>query len=224
MQNEPMEPRIKPIVRRVTVRDQAYDALHDAIVNGVFEAGAQLKISEIAAHLQISATPAKEALQRLESEGLVVGGAVAKAPPLWEIYLIRGRLHGIGARIAAEKITEEEVTEIAECLEQAQEFIVAGNTDELLNSFRRFHMLVVAASRNVFLFKFQKTLGPLILEPRRRCVEDADQAVRGLEAHLLVLEALKAHDPAESERLMFEHIVKAAEFALKQPITWNLRM
>src|SRR4030042_3818396 len=109
MEALPSADKILSPLKRVTLRDLAYNALRDAIINGVLGPGDRIKERDFAKQLNISTTPIKEALRRLEQEGLVVNNSVSEAPPLEEIYLIRAALHGLGARLAAKKITPEEL-------------------------------------------------------------------------------------------------------------------
>jgi DNA-binding GntR family transcriptional regulator len=201
-------------LQKVTLRDLAYNSIRDAIVNGLLKPGERIKERDVAGQLNISTTPVKEALRRLEQEGLVVNNSVSEAPPIEEIYLIRATLHGLGARLAAKKITPEELEEIQKLLQQTETAIDTVPAEEFFELFRRFHMLVVAASRNVFLFKFQTSIGPLIRKFRMEGLRNKEQARRGLAAHKAIANAIAEGDADRAEELMRSHILKAAQFIL----------
>ena len=63
------------IIKRTFVKDEAYHILHDQIINGELKPYTQLKISDLSIELGISRTPIREAILRLENEGLVVSKA-----------------------------------------------------------------------------------------------------------------------------------------------------
>src|SRR5699024_2740299 len=91
------------------VGDQAYDALHTAIVTGEYEAGRRLQIRDLAADLGISVMPVREAIKRLEEVGLVetqpYRGAIVKElsrSELLQIYAVRGLLEIEAASLGAE--------------------------------------------------------------------------------------------------------------------------
>src|SRR3954468_1534576 len=92
----------------------AADLIREAILDGELAAGARLKEDELAARLEVSRTPVREALRRLEVEGLVVheakrGAAVRSysAEELDDMYRLRALLEGYAARRAAERMTPE---------------------------------------------------------------------------------------------------------------------
>jgi len=202
-------------IKKTTLRDRAYDALREAIVNGLLRPGDRIKERDIASQLDISTTPVKEALRRLEQEGIVANNAVSEAPPIEEIYMIRAVLHGLGARLAAQKITRTELKEIQKLLQQTEAVLDTASAEELHQLCRKFHMLVVGAGRNVFLFKFQVTIGPLIRAFRLEGLRDRQQARRGFAAHKEIYDALAAGDADRAEEVMHSHILRAAKFVLK---------
>jgi len=90
--------------------DVAYRALRDAITRGMLDEGERLADRRIAESLELSRTPVREALQRLESEGFIrnvprIGLVVAEVTPqdIEDIYVIRIALEGVAARLAAQQ-------------------------------------------------------------------------------------------------------------------------
>ena len=98
-----------------SLRDRAYDDIREAILTGALRPGERIKERDVAAQMGISTTPVKEALRRLEQDGLVVSqprrgavvGPLVLTPPE-EILKIRAHLEGLAARFAAEKMTGRE--------------------------------------------------------------------------------------------------------------------
>lgn len=98
-----------------SLRDLAYDDIRDAILSGALPPGQRVKERDVAQQMGISTTPVKEALRRLEQEGLVVSqprrGAVVSTLvqiPVQEIEEIRGKLEAMAARLAATRMTDAE--------------------------------------------------------------------------------------------------------------------
>src|SRR6266571_7047058 len=103
-----------------SLRDRAYDDIREAILGGALRPGERIKERDVAAQMGISTTPVKEALRRLEQDGLVVsqprrgaivGPLVTTRPE--EILAIRAHLEGLAARLAAEKMSGEDKRALA---------------------------------------------------------------------------------------------------------------
>ena len=100
---------------RPPVKD-AYELILDAIDTGVYKPGSRLVESELADRFGVSRTPIREALQRLETQSLLTrdGRSLIVASldhsQLSELYVVRGALEGLAARLAAQHATEEELS------------------------------------------------------------------------------------------------------------------
>src|SRR5437870_10914880 len=109
----------EPLVRNASMA--ATELIREAIIDGRVEPGRRLKEEELARELGISRTPVREALLILQAEGLVVGtpnrGAIVRAhdsDDLRDLYDLRALLEGHGARLAAARISDEEVERLRE--------------------------------------------------------------------------------------------------------------
>ena len=151
-----------------SLRDVAYDDIRDAILSGALQPGQRVKERDVAAQMGISTTPVKEALRRLEQEGLVVSqprrGAVVSGLatiPVEEIEEIRGALEAIAARLAATRLTDAELARLEDLVAD-----MAALTRDMREPQRRvqdvsaFHQLILAGSRNDFIPRFVATLAP----------------------------------------------------------------
>ena len=117
------------------LRDVVFNTLREAILKGELKPGERLMELQLAAKLGVSRTPIREAIRMLEQEGLAVtiprkGAEVAKmtAKDMEDVLLIRESLDELAATLACEKITEEQLTELAE---RMQEFEDATKTDNV---------------------------------------------------------------------------------------------
>ena len=205
---------LEPLKRVPTLRDSAYEALQNAIIEGKLNSGDRVSERDIAMQLGISRTPIKEAIRRLEQEGIIVNGCITKRPTTEEIYLTRATLHGLSARLAAGKITAEALQDIQSNIRQTEAIIEHAPPMDLYQLFRQFHILVFSAANNIFLFKFQISIGPFIRKTRLKALQDKDQAHRGLAAHTEIMRALAENDPDRAEFMMRSHILQSAAFVL----------
>ena len=117
-----VRPEVGPLKRRRLV-DEATQTLRDAILNGRFKAGARLRQTDLAAQLAISRTPIREALGRLQQEGLIEllpGGGVRVVlldlTEAVELYDLREVLDGLAARLAAHRADEGALGRIRKAL------------------------------------------------------------------------------------------------------------
>jgi len=133
----------------------AYALILEAIDSHSYVPGDRLVESELAERFGVSRTPIREALQRLETQGLLTrdGRSLMVASldhtQMAELYVVRGELEGLAARLAARQATPEEVGVLRDMLEEDQAFI--NDPAALSRANRRFHKQIHLASHNRFL-------------------------------------------------------------------------
>lgn len=133
----------------------AYSLILDAIDGGTYRPGDRLVESELAERFNVSRTPIREALQRLETQSLLAreGRSLIVASldhnQTAELYVVRGELEGLAARLAARHATPEEVRVLREMVE-ADDALV-GQPTALSRNNRRFHRQIHLASHNRYL-------------------------------------------------------------------------
>lgn len=206
-----------------SLRDRAYDDIREAILTGALQPGERIKERDVAAQMGISTTPVKEALRRLEQEGLVVsqprrgavvGPLVLTAPA--EILEIRARLESIGARLAAEKMPPERKRALAAELDDLETLYRSSEDRELVaDATNAFHHSIRDGAGNVFLERFLDTLAPFDRTIRLRSTLDADEAGLDADEHRAMVDAIVAGDGAAAERVMYEHIHRVIAFAAR---------
>jgi len=204
-----------------SLRERVHDALRDAIIAGRLKPGQRLKERDVAAQMCISTTPVKEALRRLEQEGLVharprQGGVVSDVAltSVREIVEIRAGLEGLAARFACEKITELELAAMREHLECMRALTAAGAVRELVVANAAFHTLIRNAARNQFVSAFVATIGPFDRSVRRAALQYPDEAERGFQEHGVIAEALQRRAGGLAEQLMRSHVMRTVRFVI----------
>lgn len=197
--------------------DYVHQVLREEIISGKLSAGAPVPQDEIARRLGVSITPVREALRRLESEGLISyrshrGATVSELSreAVLELYLLRGAIEGLCARLAAERITDDELATLRELHEQMLRDFEAGRVENLAEDSRRFHDLIARAGGPALLADHLDTVWRNHPVPLRTSLwHEPSNAKRFLEHHGALVEALTKRDAVKAERVMVQHLDEA---------------
>lgn len=191
----------------VSKSDLVAAALRELIMTGGLEPGMPLRQRQLAMRFGVSATPVREALRRLESEGLITndvhrGSVVARsAGDLHEKVQIRAVLEGLAARLAAPKITSGHLAELRAHNDRLLSPQLSASEVETVN--RRFHFLVYEIADSPLLLSLMRLLwksfpgGPQVFRSRR------DSHAQ----HNELIGALEQHDGDEACRITEQHIL-----------------
>ncbi len=195
--------------------EYVHETLRQEIVNGVRAPGASVNQDEVATLLGVSITPVREALRRLESDGLVtyrahygatVSGLGAEAAE--ELRLLRASVEGLSARLAAERITADQLAELTRVHERMVAAHGTADAQDLPQDSRLFHEMIADIGGPAFLSGHIRSLrrnNPILQTVSRW--KDPARAELYLDAHGRMIEAFAKGDGEEAERLMAEHIL-----------------
>ena len=143
-----------------TKNEIVYDYLKLNIVNRNLKPGDKVVISEVSRQLNISDIPVREAIKKLETQGLVdviphVGARVVKInrEEMEEIYIIRSELEALATRLAAKYLKDADFARLERNLEKYEEALRAGKNALLAALNKEFHMEIYRCSPNKALFK-----------------------------------------------------------------------
>jgi DNA-binding GntR family transcriptional regulator len=201
----------------------AYELIRSAIVENRYAPGRRLIEQRIAEEFGLSRTPVREALRRLEAEGLVVAqknrGARVRpmsATELVDLYGLRIRLESYAAELAAERATDEEIDALGEAVEEFGRIrlrLTAHGDDPDLDLLRelnaanqRIHRAIVAAARHD---RLSAMIGRTVDTPlvfRAFSLFGIEELERSDLFHQLIHDAIRRRDGARAARLMGEHI------------------
>lgn len=199
----------------------AYARLLEAIRSGDLRPGDRLTETKLASFLEVSRTPVREAMRRLEDDGLIVHeprlGAVIRSldySEVMELYEVRTVLEATAARLAARSASDLEVSELAALNEDMASAV--NDPRRMFELNRQFHLSLLDAAKNRFLVKtvnaLQKTL--LILGPST--LAESERAQQSVDEHGAVLAALRDGDGDAAEAAMKQHIENAQRLRLRQ--------
>jgi len=202
---------------RSNLREQIKDVILQRIVAGEYSPGERLVETRIAQELGVSQAPVREALRDLEQLGCVVhepfrGCSVRafSAEELLEAFPVRAALEALAARLAAERITEDELLRLAELLQRMRAAAQRGDAHDQSQANASFHATIVRAARNPTLERQWS-----FLEPFSRTYLTVSQPGLDLlalsERHVPILEALRARDGEAAAAAMHQHLMDAAE-------------
>lgn len=208
---------------RSNLREQIKDVILQRILDGSYEPGERLVETRIAQELGVSQAPVREALRDLEQLGCIVhepfrGCSVRafSAQELLEAFPVRAALEALAARLAAERITEDELLQLADLLETMRAAADRGDAHDQSRANASFHATIVRAARNAMLERQWS-----FLEPFSRTYISVSQPGLDLRAlsdrHVPILDALRARDPEAAAAAMHKHLMDAAE--LLRPMT-----
>ncbi|NHF73874.1 GntR family transcriptional regulator [Paracoccus xiamenensis] len=193
--------------------ETTYERLCDEIRSGKLPPGSRLRETEIAERLDVSRTPVREAIRRLEAEGLVDhlprSGAVVRTldyPELMELYEMRTVLEGTAARLAARAASPVELEELVAINDEMR---AATLPEAAIQLNRQFHRLLLDAARNRFLLRAVATVENTLLILGTSSMAMPDRAREAVDEHREVLEALQSRDGAAAEAAMRRHMERA---------------
>jgi len=204
------------------LRELVFEALRQAILDGVLEPGERLMEVQLAEELGVSRTPVREAIRKLELAGFVVmiprrGAYVAdiSLKEVSEVFEIRGALEALAAELAAERASEEELENLERMLVEIGKAIDTRDVELLIDLDTRFHDALFKASRNERLCQILSSLREQIQRFRTQTLSHPSRMRVALEEHRRIVEALAARDGDLARRLAMEHI-ESAENSLMQ--------
>ena len=193
--------------------ERVYRAVRRSILVGDLPAGTRIRESELTGVMAVSRTPLREALRRLEAEGLVSTvpnrGVVVRgidAETLIEIYETLAVLESYAVERAAAHISDGEIVELRQILDLISFFGGREQWDECIEQGVRFHRVLYAASRNAQLARLIESLRELVHSFRRFQLRDREVIARGYADHKAIVDALADRDGPTASRLMRDHI------------------
>jgi DNA-binding GntR family transcriptional regulator len=195
--------------------DAVYRAVHTSISEGTVAAGTRLVEQDMANEMGVSRTPVREALRRLESEGMLKSEphrgfvVVDFLEEALTVYAIRQALEGIAARMAAEKITVPELRELAELARQMEELCETGRPEDIERVGQLnldFHSKINQIAGSAQLNRFISQVTPAFLVVKVVQNYDEEGRRRSLQEHHELLQALWNRDGKLAESLVLEHL------------------
>lgn len=199
------------------LRDVVFNTLREAILKGELKPGERLMELQLAAKLGVSRTPIREAIRMLEQEGLAVtiprkGAEVAKmtAKDMEDVLQIRESLEELAATLACKKITDDQLTELAERMQEFEDATKTGNVKKIAEADVSFHDVIYNATNNPKLVTMLNNLREQIYRYRVEYLKDESSYPLLLEEHRAIVEGLMSKDKDMVKEMMHRHISNQA--------------
>ena len=205
---------------RVEQNKDAYELVLEAIDSGVYHPGDRLVESELAEGFGVSRTPVREALQRLETQSILVrdGRSMVVASldhdQLGELYAVRAQLEGLAAQLAAQHAAPEEIRILQDMV--AQDEVIVDDPAALARANRRFHRQIHLASHNRYLIRQLESVHRTMALLTTTSLAAEGRGVDAVAEHRAIVDAIATRDMAVADKALRDHISMAYETRLKQ--------
>lgn len=190
------------------LRDEVYTRVRDLIITGEFEPGRQLRDAEIAQELGVSRTPVREALRRLEDEGLVEMSAsrwtrVAEldVTEAERLYPIMWTLENLAISLTSSALSPETVAHLREANDRLRQALVAHDGVAASQADADFHGLIAESSGNEELLRLIRDLKNRLRRFEIFYFGSQVLAQRSFEEHVDIIEALESGDLRTAARI-----------------------
>lgn len=201
------------------LREIVYEELKRQILVGEIAPGTRMMEVDLADEMGVSRTPVREAIRKLEKEGLVTieprRGAYASdisIKDMLDVLEVRQTLEGMAASLAARKVTEEEKRDFIKASKAYNDAVASGNTDEIIKCDELFHQLIVNYSDNKTLETLLSQVQELALRFRYIYYDDFSRYERMPREHEEIEEAILSGDIEKAKVVAENHVANLKEF------------
>ncbi len=215
-------PDLRPIHAGMSLRDQAYATLRQAIANAdIYQSREEIRLDErvLSEALGVSRTPIREAMTLLEQEGFL------RMVPRRGIYIVRktkreivemiqmwAALESMAARLATQVASDEDIAALRHMFDNFRDSTPAEHIDEYSDANIAFHQGIVDLSKSRIIGDTIKNIFIHVRAIRRMTISQDDRAARSIEDHLRIIEALERRDTELAESLVREHSLGLAKY------------
>lgn len=203
--------------------DIVYGKLKSSIIVGNFAPGERISERKLSELMGISTTTIKRALNRLSVEGLVEimprkGTYISRfyLSSIEEIGIIRAALEGVAVKLAAEKVTEDELAKLRRQISLMETYTENGDVDRLVEANSGFHRMIREIARNLYMSQLINIVHSFDITVRKRALVDPEEARRGINEHKAIFQAIADRNGVFAEELIKEHILRTSRFVVKE--------
>ncbi|MBK3735217.1 FCD domain-containing protein [Azospirillum brasilense] len=225
----PQDASLEEVTAKAPLSVIAYRKIREAIRKGRYSPGDRVLEDEISRQLEMSRTPVREALHRLEAEGLLVyearlGMVVARLDyqMIMELYSMRDVLEGTAAAMAARHASEAEVANLEHLLSLEDRF--ADDAAGMAEHNRRFHEAIYRSAHNRYLLRTLNALQDPLSLLSKTTFSLTERRTAAHPEHVAIVEAIRARDPERAECAARAHIRAAQQARLRimaEDAAWN---
>ncbi|MFZ5351244.1 MAG: GntR family transcriptional regulator [Bacillota bacterium] len=204
------------------LREVVFESIRNAIISGTLKPGERLMEVQMAERLGVSRTPIREAIRKLELEGLVVmlprkGAYVAdlSIKDITDVLEIRAALEGLAAGLAAMRISDEEIEDLETTAVRFHKAIENDNFEVMIERDIEFHEIIFKATRNEKLIQLSNNLREQVQRFREIYISKGNKSKELADEHYEIADAISKRDIDLAEKLARKHIENAENYILK---------
>jgi DNA-binding GntR family transcriptional regulator len=205
------------------LREVVFNTLRKAILTGELKPGERLMEIHLANQLGVSRTPIREAIRKLELEGLVVmmprrGAEVAQITEksLRDVLEVRRSLDALCAELACDRISEEELEKLKEACEQFEKAAGTDKVAEIAKADVALHDIIVQATRNRRLIQIVNNLSEQMYRYRFEYIKDEERHDNLVEEHRMIYESILRGDKEKAAEASKLHIDNQEQSIIRQ--------
>lgn len=204
------------------IRELIYEYIRKMIFTGELKEGERLVEKDLAEKLKVSRTPVREALRKLETEGLVVHlprkGVVVKGfskEDVIEIYSIRKALEALAITFTVKNITQSEIEKLKKLNEKMKKAAEKDDTEKLFELLREFNKVLIESCRMPRLINLISTYREYLERFRAVTMSQKERKLSALKEHDEIIDAIINRDEKRAQELVQDHLQRALEAFLK---------
>lgn len=205
------------------LRDVVFNTLRQAILTGELRPGERLMEIHLAERLGVSRTPIREAIRKLELEGLVTmiprrGAEVAQITEksMNDVLEVRRAVDALCAELACERITPRELEDLGRACEAFERAVQTGDIKEIAHADVALHDIIIQATGNQRLIQLVNNLSEQMYRYRFEYIKDASQHERLVEEHRIIYESLMKKDVQTASDAAKIHIDNQKKAIIRQ--------
>lgn len=205
------------------LRDVVFNTLRQAILTGELKPGERLMEIHLANKLGVSRTPIREAIRKLELEGLVTmiprrGAEVAQitGKSLQDVLEVRRSLDALCAELACARISDAEVDALGAACKNFEEATMKGDIREIAAADVALHDIIIEATGNKRLVQLVNNLAEQMYRYRFEYIKDKSVYPRLIEEHRIMYNAIRGKDGMTAAKVSVTHIDNQMEAIAKQ--------
>ena len=200
------------------LREVVFNVLRKEILRGDLKPGERLMEIQLANRLGVSRTPVREAIRKLELEGLVLmiprrGAEVAKITEksLRDTLEVRGTLEKLAVTLACQRITDKELEELRNAADHCGTFLNKNDLMGIAKADEKFHNVIYHATNNQKLIKILSNLSEQVYRYRVEYLKDVNTPAQIIKEHKQLLEAIEEKDEGLASKIAEIHIDNQAK-------------
>ncbi|AEV66793.1 GntR family transcriptional regulator [Acetivibrio clariflavus] len=204
------------------LREVIFDTLREAIITGELKPGERLMEVKLAEKMGVSRTPVREAIRMLELEGLVdmlprKGAHVAElsVKDIMDVLEVRAAMDSLATRLAAERITDDEIKELRQIQAQFINYVEKNNLQGSIKKDVEFHELIYRASRNDRLLQIANNLREQVQRFRVIYLKDYSSPKNLIKEHEDICDAIAARNLDMAQEYAQIHINNQEKVIIK---------